>query len=133
MVDYFESYLKKINFDKKIKHLVKKLNGKKVVIYGTGTFFQFIKNHYNLRDFNIIGISDMKYAVDQEGQTDLDYMVIPKKMIAKYKPDYVLVATENYINIIEDLELRYLKDTKIKLLPLAPKNFIDTIKRIWNF
>lgn len=132
MVDYFESYLRKIDFNIKLKKLGEKLNGKKIIIYGTGTFFQFIHHNYNLKKLNIIGISDMKYSTDQEGHIDLDYPIIPKQMIVKYNPDYILVATENYINIIEDFELKYLKDTKIKILPLAKKNLIDMIKRIWN-
>lgn len=132
MGNYFESYLRKIDFNKKLKNLERKLNKKKIIIYGTGTFFQFIHNNYNLKKLNIIGISDMKYSVEQEGKIDLDYPIVPKQMIVKYNPDYILVATENYINIIEDFELKYLKDTKIKILPLAKKNLIDTLKRIWN-
>lgn len=132
MIDYFETYLKRIKFDKSLKKLKKKIKDKKVIIYGTGTFFQYTNAHYNLKDLNVIGISDMKYSLNQEGEDDFGYKIIPKGLIAKYKPDYVLVATENYVNIIEDLELRYFKDTNIKVQPLARKAIIDIIKNIWN-
>ena len=132
MSNYFDEYLKKVKFKNSLNKLKKKIKNKSCIIYGSGTFFQYIKEHYNLNEFNIIGISDMKYSKEQEGEDDFGYKIIPKGLIAKYKPDYVLVATENYVNIIEDLELRYFKDTNIKVQPLARKAIIDIIKNIWN-
>lgn len=131
MFDYFEVYLKKIKFKKSFKKLKKKMRNKKVVIYGTGSFFQYINSHYNLKELNIIGVSDMKYSLTQEGEKDLGYKIIPKGLITKYKPNYILVAIENYIEVIEDLELKYFKGTNIKLQPLAKKCIIDIIKTIW--
>ncbi len=132
MPEYFQIYLNQIKFNKQLKCLQKKLKGKKVIIYGTGTFFQFINSNYDLSVLNIIGISDMKYAVEQEGNEDLGYKIIPKSSISKYNPDYVLVATENYIKLIENLEYNCFRDTNIKLLPLAKKNVLQVIKKIWN-
>ena len=56
MADDFKTYLKKINFDKYIKKLIKKLAGKKAIIYGCGSFFCYINDNYDLSGLNIIGI-----------------------------------------------------------------------------
>ena len=132
MVDYFETYLRKNKFNKSFKKLKSMVKDKKVIIYGTGTFFQYINNHYNLRELNIIGVSDMKYSLKQEGEDDFGYKIIPKSSISKYKPDYVLVATENYLNIVEDLEMKYFINTNTSVLPLVPKSLLNLIKKIWD-
>ncbi len=132
MSNYFDEYLKKVKFKNSLNKLKKKIKNKSCIIYGSGTFFQYINEHYNLDEFNIIGISDMKYSIEQEGDKDFGYNIVPRGCITKSKPDYVLVATENYIKIIEDLELRYFKGTNIKVLPLAPKGFVEVIKTVWN-
>ena len=132
MVDYFETYLRKNKFNKSFKKLKSIVKDKKVVIYGTGTLFQYINNYYNLRELNIIGVSDMKYSLKQEGEDDFGYKIIPKSSISKYKPDYVLVATENYFNIVEDLEMKYFINTNTSVLPLVPKSLLNLIKNIWD-
>ena len=94
--------------------------------------FQFINDNYDLSELNIIGISDMKFSKESEGQESLGYKIIPKSEILKYNPDYVIVASENYIDLIENLELKLFKDTKVKVLPLVKKNIWDIIKIIWE-
>lgn len=132
MSKYFEDYLKRNNFKKQLNSLDKRLKNKTVIIYGTGILFQYINEHYDLSNINIIGISDMKYPIDSEGETSMGYKIIPKSSIVKYNPDYVIVAVENYFTVIENLELNLLKDTKIKLFPMVRKNLWDTISTIWN-
>ena len=62
----------------------------------------------------------------------LGYKVIPKNLIADNNPDYVLVATKFYINIIEDLYYDTLSKTKIKIKPLMKKPFFTLVKEIWG-
>ena len=116
---------------KKINRLKKKLKNKRVLIYGTGKFFTETYNNYNLSGLNIIGISDMKFDENDEGNDFLGYKKIPKNKIIEYNPNYVLVATLKYISIVEDFEINILNKTKIKTLPLARLPFIELVKEIW--
>lgn len=128
----FKTNLENIGFEKYLKKLVKKLAGKKVVIYGTGTFFQYIQKNYDLSGLNIIGVSDMKFSNEQEGQDFLGYKIIPKSRIAEYPVDCVLVATLQYLSIVEDFCLNVFNKTKIKVYPLARIPLSQMIKHIWE-
>lgn len=132
MVEDFKSYLNSIKFDKYLNQLNKKLKGKSAIIYGTGSLFQFIKDNYDLSKLNIIGISDKKYALEQEGSEDLGYKIIPKDKMVEYGADYVIVAAQNYIGIIENFELEIFKGTKTKIKPLAKMPFLELLKQIWS-
>ncbi len=131
MADDFKTHLKKINFDKYIKKLIKKLKGKRIIIYGCGAFFCYIKDNYDLSDLNIIGISDMKFSDEQENEEYLGYKIIPKSKILTYSPDCVLVAALEYIRIVEDFQVNVFDKTKIKVYPLARIPLIQMIKKIW--
>ena len=132
MNEDFKTYLEKIKFEKYLNKLNKKLKNKTSVIYGTGSFFKYINDNYDLSKLNVIGISDMKFNDDDEGKSFLEYKMIPKNKIKEYKPDYVIVATLKYIGIIEDFEINHFDKTKIKVLPLARIPLLDLIKEIWN-
>ena len=132
MNQYLTDYLKKHKFDKQLKKIKKKLKNKPVIVYGTGLLFQYILEHYDLSDLNIIGVSDRKFSEEAAGEDFMGYKIIPKKLILNYKPDYIIVAAENYFTLIEELESKLFKDTKVILLPLVRKNFIEVIKKIWS-
>ena len=131
MSEEFKKYLEKSKFDKYLLKLNKKLKDKKIVVYGAGSFFNYIKENYDLSKLNIIGISDLKFDEEQEGQECLGYKIIPKNKIASYNPDCVLVATLRYIGIIEDFELNLFKDTKIRVYPFVRMPFWNLVKQIW--
>ena len=131
MVD-FKLYLKDIHFEKYLKKLNKKLKNKKIIIYGAGTFFKYIKENYNLNSLNIIGISDLKFNENEEGEKYSDYNIIPLDKILDYKPDYLVIATMHYEKIIDNFEVNILNETKIKAIPLARKKLWDLIKEIWK-
>lgn len=132
MSEYFKEYLKKINFDKYLTYLKKKLRNKKVLVYGAGMMFQYIHSNYDLSDINIVGVSDIKFSEEHEGEQYFGLNIVPKNSILKYDIDYILIASENYLNLIEDFERNFTVDTKIKVLPLAKKRLIDVIKYIWQ-
>ncbi len=125
-------HLKKVNFEKYLNKLNKKLKNKTVIIYGTGLLFQCVKENYDLSGLNIIGISDIKYNENQEGQFFLGYKIIPKKNILNYKPDVVLVATLRYLRIIEDFEDKFFTNSNVKVYPLVKVPFLDLIREIWS-
>lgn len=128
----FLDYLEKFKFGKNLEKLSKKLKNKKVIIYGTGAFFQTINLYYDLSKLNIIAVSDKKFIEHEKDEKFLDYLVCSPLEIRELKPDCVLVATKYFINIIEDLEEDLLHKTKIKILPLCKKPFIELFNEIWN-
>lgn len=125
------NYLGEYNFSKTLPKLVKKLKNKKVIIYGSGLLFQVAQNYYDMGKLNIIGISDRKFIGHSSDETFLGYPVCAPEEIKDLNPDYVLVATKFYINIIEDLYYETLRDTKIKIKPLVKKPFWTLFKEIW--
>lgn len=131
MSEDFKTHLENIKFEKNLDKLKKKLKNKTSIIYGTGSFFKYINENYDLSKLNIIGISDMKFDDNDEGKDFLGYKMVPKNKIISYKPDYVIVATLKYISIVEDFELNILNKTKIKVLPLAKIPLLQLIKDIW--
>lgn len=127
----FIEYLETINTEKHLKKLSKKLKNKKVVIYGAGVFFQTIKEYYDLSKLNIIALSDRKFSQHEQDATFSDYKVCSPDEIKGLNPDYVLVATRFFINIIESLEETILRKTGIKIRPLIRKPFMELLKEIW--
>ncbi len=130
--DFHLEYLQKVNFQKNLNRLNKKLKNKPVVIYGTGVFFEAIKNNYDLSGLNIIAVSDRKFANHSDNEEFFGYKVCAPEEIVSLKPEYVLVATINIVKIMESLETTVLKGTKIKLLPLVKKPFKDIWNEIWD-
>lgn len=125
------NYLESIKFEKQLQKLLKKVKGKKVVLYGAGSFFQIINDNYDLSGLNIVAIADRKYIDHAENEEFLGYKVIPPSEIKELNPDYVFVGTRWFINIIEDLSYGVLKDSKIKVRPLIKKPFLELWREIW--
>lgn len=126
------NYLEGFKFEDHLKKLEKKLNGKSIVIYGAGIFFEAINLFYNLKDLNIIAISDRRFSTEAPEQEFLGYKTVAPDKIKDLNPDYVLVATKFFINIIEDLDSNVLRKTKIKIKPLIKKPFSVLWKEIWG-
>lgn len=126
------NYLNEFKFEKTLPKLVKKLQGKKVMLYGAGVFLELIKKYFDLSGLNIIGIADRRFDEHKENEEFLGYKVFSPNEITPAKPDYVLVATKTYLSIIEDLYYDTLKGTKIKVKPLLYKGFWTLVKEIWG-
>lgn len=125
-------YLDGFKFEVHLKKLIKKLEGKKVLIYGAGVFFQAIHEFYDLSGLNIIGISDRKFSDENASKEFLGYKTFSPEKIVDAKPDYVLVATKNYVNIIAGLEYNVINNAKIKIKPLVHKPLKVLLKEIWG-
>lgn len=126
-----DKYLSEINFEKHLKKLKSRLKNKKIVVYGAGSLFLYIKDNYDLSEFNIIGISDKKFVDEEEGQDFSGFKIIPAGKIVDYKPDYVLISTQNYLGLLEQFVSDVFKDTKIKIAVLPKKPLWTIIKEIW--
>lgn len=124
-------HLEEVHFDKYFEKLKRKLKNKKIIVYGSGSLFQLIKEKNDLSELNIIGISDKKFVQEQEGEDLLGYKIVPKDKIVEYAPDFVIVATLNYVGIIESFVCNTFKNTKIKVIPLVKRPLLDLLKEIW--
>lgn len=102
MQENYIKFLEQKNFKTRLKSLVKKFTGKKVVVYGSGVLFSVIKDNYDLSPLDIIGIADKKFNNTEE-VLSLDY-------------DGVIVGVQEPAKIIEYLRndvLKYKKDLMI--------------------
>lgn len=122
-------YLKKYHFEKNLKKLIKKLEGKTVVLYGAGVFFEVINKYYDLSNLNIIGISDAKFKEHQPDETFLGYKVISPQELRDVNPDYVLVATKFYIKIIDSLTETFF-GTDIRVRAMVKKPLLTLIREV---
>ena len=126
------TYLKKFNFEKHLKYLNKKLKHKKVILYGAGVFLEAVNKYYDLSGLNIIGISDIRFDEHKDDETFLGYKVYSIDEVKQLKPDYILVTTKFYIDIIENLYCSTFKNYKIKIKPLLRKPFLTLLNEIWS-
>ena len=126
-----EEHLKYCKLDKYFKKLVKRLKGKSIIVYGTGSLFQYIQKNYDLSQLNIIGISDGKYFLEQEGKEDLGYKIIPKEVLEDYDVDVVLLGLQNYIEVLCDFSSTIYRNKKTKILPLVRLSLWEALKKIW--
>ena len=128
MTEDFKEYLEEIHFDKYLKKLIKKLNGKSIILYGKGRFLEYIKTNYDLSSLNIIGISDMK--ISEEDTFVLGYKAIVKNEIMDHSPDVILIATKKYLKHLNHFHLKLRKTSKTRVYPLAKSPFFTMIKEV---
>ena len=102
----FSEYIEEINFKSQYKNLVKKLKNKKVLIYGAGSFFQYICKNYDLSQLNIVGISDLKFSEEQEGSDFFGYKIVPFSKIKMQNIDVILVAMQCNTKVSMDFEIK---------------------------
>ena len=125
-------YLKKIDFEKHLKKITKKLKGSKIVLYGAGSFFKVIYDNYDLSGLDIVGISDKKFEGHAENEEFCGYKVLAPHEIVDLEPDYILVATLKFVRIIEGFYIDTYKDSKIKIKPLIKKPLKELWLELWS-
>ena len=130
MVEDFQKYLKQRHFDKTLKRYIKKFEGKKIVVYGTGMLFEAITKNYDLSGLNIIAVSDRKYAATKPDKY-LGFETVAPDNIKDLQPDVVLVGVLRTVAVIENLRYELLADTGIKVLPLVDRKLLEILKEIW--
>ncbi len=126
------SNLYKHKFEKTFPKLIKKLKNKKVLLYGAGAYLEAIKKYFDLSGLNIIGITDRRYSFKTDENEFLGYKTYSVDDIKELNPDYVVVSTKKYVDIITDLYENVLKDTKIKIKPLVKRSFWSLFKEVMN-
>ena len=129
----FSLFLKRNNFEIYIKKLSTKLQNKKIVLYGAGSFLKFVLDNYSLNKFNIVGICDIKFSTDDESSELFVYKIITKENLIRYDFDAILISLENYLPVMEELYFYFDKIKNIKLYPLVRKKMTDEILDVWGF
>ena len=81
--------------------LSQKYKNKKVVLYGAGQYFKFIKQNYDLSRLNIIAVSDKKFENIKTPVFDEDagYNTIAPQKIHTLSPDVVIIAVQETAEI----------------------------------
>ena len=125
-------YLENINFQKQLNNIEKKCKNKKVLIYGTGLLFLTIVKNYDISKLNIIGVSDIKYDIHDNGKYLHGYETIPLSKIKELNPDYILISIFNFLPILYNFKNHFFKKTKIKILPFVDKGFTGLLREIWG-
>ena len=114
-----EKYLHEINAQKQIDKIAKKYKGKKVLIYGAGTFFDLICKKYDISKLNIVAISDMKFANDTSLNTT-DFKAIKPDDMKDFDCDVIIVALLNDLSVAKSIEKNILSESKNKKVPIVP-------------
>ena len=76
--------------------------------------------------------SDKRFENHGENDEFLGYKVYAPEEIKDLNPNYVLVSTKLYVDLLEDLMYKTLKHTKIKVEPLVKKPILTLIREIWE-
>lgn len=128
----FFEYLENKNFQKRLDKLNKHLKNRTILVYGTGMFFEAICKNYNLKKLNIVGVSDKKFAEHSENETFCNYKVYSPSEIKFLKIDTIIVATKNYVDIIEELKFYTLKEKNLLIIPFIKIPLIKVLEKIWS-
>ena len=127
----YNKYLQENNFEKYFAKLINKLKGKKILIYGAGQIFKFIKKNYDLSELNVVGICDRQFLKSQEGEDFFGYRIIHVENINNYDYDCVLISVLKYYSL--GFQLRSLiKNKSIKFYPLVRQKFINNLKDLFK-
>ena len=120
-------YLLNNNMEKYFEKLKKKLKNKRVVIYGSGVFFELIHYYFDMSGINILGVADKKYKNVNEDKEIFGYKTMKPEQMLDINPDYVVVATKRYVSVAEFLYFGFFEDTKVKIIPIVKKNIFKLL------
>lgn len=124
------NYLYKHKFNKTLPKLIKDMKGKKVIIYGVGAMWELMNKYFDLSGLDIIGVADKKFDKHKDGEIFFGYKIYNENEIINLNPDYVLVATKFYADLIRTLRMDALQNVNIR--PLIKKSVFTLFKEVWN-
>ena len=124
-------YLKEKKFQKRLNSLSKKYKGKKILIYGAGSFFKAIKENYDLSWLDIVGITDKKYNKGDLTE-EYGYKAYSPQNMMEAKPETILIAMFSPHLAIEFFNSELIPThRKIKYEPLVKRSLLlEKIKKI---
>ena len=107
----WEQILNELKFEKHLKKLSKKFKNKKIVLYGTGIMLDYIMDNYDLSNFNIIAVTDIKYMTQKEEHYK-NYKIITPDELLNLDFDLILITTQYPVMIRNYLIKNLFKNTK---------------------
>lgn len=114
-----EKYFLEVDAQKQINRLAKKYNGKKIVIYGAGEYFQILVKNYDLSKLNIVAICDKKFEKDKNAESYGFTAIVPDDL-KTLDYDLILVALLRDIYLCSYIETYILLDSKNEEKPVIP-------------
>ena len=122
------------HFSKRFEKLKQKYKNKRVLFYGTGSFFKEFTSRYNISELNIAGFSDIKYNSFKAPvyNKELGAFIVAPDCIYKLKPDIVFISllqshhAEQYFNevLFKDKNNRFKYEI---LLEETPRGVIERL------
>lgn len=122
------NYLYKFKFDKTLQKLIKQMRGQRVILYGAGSFLELANKYFDLKDLNVIAIADKRFSNHKKDEKFLGWNVCSIDEIEELNPDYILVSTKFYLDIIYALKTNKFQNMKFK--PLVEKDFFTLLKEV---
>ena len=104
-------YLKAVHAQRQINKLARKYKNKKIVIYGAGEYFQFLKNNFDLSNLNIVGIADKKFETSKDSNPT-QYLALAPEELKEFDLDVILVALYDDTSLCDYLEYQLLINTE---------------------
>ncbi len=128
-----EKFLQENNPQQQIDKLSKKLNNKKVVVYGAGQYFDLVYKNYDLSKLNIVALCDKKFEFDSNNP--YKYPAITPMELKDFDLDCLVVVLINDYNVTMTIDKEILKNSKnenIRILPLITPTLKFILKLFFN-
>lgn len=125
----FSEYLHKKNTQKNIDKLSRKYKGKKVILYGAGSFAENIIKDYDLSELNILGIADSRFSSNQEEYFQ-GFKTINPYLLPETDFDVLIITVYDDSNILDFIEdtLFYQSKPNFKIETLIKLSFWEYFK-----
>lgn len=134
---HYEKEIKSELFRKTLNRLSRKYKNKKVLFYGVGVYFDVINDNYNLSEnFDVVGVSDMKYETGTIGKYK-KFKVFKPSEIEKLEIEVILVTAVNFpviqkaLSVHKGIDIEHFSPTledKKKLIQINYKNVLKRSK-----
>lgn len=127
----FSEYLAKKDAQKIIDQFGQDYKGKSIVLYGAGLFAGELIRHYDFSELNIIGVADIKFRGDCEGDF-YSYKKFAPEDLLEMDFDVLLITTydDTYIKHFLFKELLQGEEVKFKVKTLIRLSLFEYIKGI---
>lgn len=90
--------------------IYKKLENKKIIIYGAGKFFRNLD--FDFSNIDVIGIVDKRFLVEETGKKFKGFPIIPLQYLEHNIADFILIALEKPDEAIQQL-LKFIPKKKL--------------------
>lgn len=121
----FKEFTHTINGEKSIKNQIQKHKNKKVLLYGAGSYSQYIFENFDLSGLNVVGIVDRQYEENSE-KLFCGHKTFSPEEIQKIDFDVILIAVWEEYTVFKFLKTLKLKNKQIDIL-IKPemKNYLN--------